>query len=138
MRFPFNDHDGDITPKYANRSVGLYESVQNKGLPGRKLRPREPGAPQDDVQPPAAASVERDADPLFPAPDDVTRPFQLLARDHQREAIRNKQRGHDVEGGSGLREVPDCAAISLPANVIAPAFRMRRRGLIRCSFIRAS
>jgi len=108
MRFPFNDHDGDITPKYPNRSVGLYESVQNKRSTGPEAA-TEPGAPQDDVQPPAAASVERDADPLFPAPDDVTRPFQLLARDHQREAIRNKQRGHDVEGGSGLREVPDCA-----------------------------
>src|SRR5882762_11095497 len=80
MRFPFNDQDGDITRKYANRSVGLYESVQTKGLPDRKLRRREPGAPQDGVQPPAAASVERDADPLFPAPDDATRPFQLLAR----------------------------------------------------------
>jgi hypothetical protein len=69
----------------------------------------KPGAPQDGVQPPAAASVERDADPLFPAPDDVTRPVQLLARDHQREAVGNKQRGHNFECGPGLREISDGA-----------------------------
>jgi hypothetical protein len=56
-----------------------------------------------------APSVERHAHPFFLAPDDVTRPLQLLGLNDQRETIRNENRGYDFQRGPGLRKVANRA-----------------------------
>lgn len=53
-------------------------------------------------RPAEAASVECDADPSFPAPDDAARPPGLVGLNRHREAVRNKERAHDFERCSGI------------------------------------
>ena len=55
------------------------------------------------------ALIERHADPLFLAPDDVARLFEIFARHEQREAVGDEQRRHDFERGSGVGHVADGA-----------------------------
>ena len=47
--------------------------------------------------PTEAALPERDADPFFFAPDDVTGPLGLSARHKKREAVRDKERRHNLK-----------------------------------------
>jgi len=56
-----------------------------------------------------AASIERDADPSFPAPDDVTRPLQGMGWNDQRKAVGDEKRGYDFERGASLGEVANRA-----------------------------
>jgi hypothetical protein len=54
-------------------------------------------------------SIERHADPPFPAPDDVARPAYLRALNDQGETVGNEQRGHDFERRPRIRNVANGA-----------------------------
>jgi hypothetical protein len=56
-----------------------------------------------------AASIERDAHPSFPAPDDVTRPLQWMGWNDERKALGDEKRGYDFERGASLGEVANRA-----------------------------
>jgi hypothetical protein len=56
-----------------------------------------------------AASIEGDADPSFPAPDDVTGPLQWMGWNDERKAVGDEKRGYDFERGAGLGEVANRA-----------------------------
>jgi len=83
---------------------------------------------------PDAGLVERDADPFLLAPGDAARSFQLFRSHKKREALRDEQRRHGFERGSGLRDVSTVQSIPRPPNSMVPAFNLRRRGTTRvCS-----
>jgi hypothetical protein len=54
---------------------------------------------------------QSNATPIRFAPDDVTRPLQLLGLNDQRETIRNEKRGYDFQRGPGLRKVATVQSI---------------------------
>ena len=56
-----------------------------------------------------AASIECDAHPSFPAPDDVTRPLQWMGWNDERKALGDEKRGYDFERGASLGEVANRA-----------------------------
>jgi len=62
-----------------------------------------------DSLPIGAASIERDADPSFPAPDDVTRPLQWMGWNDERKAVGDEKGGYDFERGAGLGDVANRA-----------------------------
>jgi hypothetical protein len=70
------------------------------------IKLRQPDRSGDDkVQADTSASIEGDADPSFPAPDDVTRPLQWMGWDDEREAVGNEKRGYHFERGASLGKV---------------------------------
>jgi hypothetical protein len=73
--------------------------------------------------PGGAPLVERDADPFFPAPDDVARPADLVGLNDQREAVGNEKRGEDFERGPGCREVANRAVEGAAAERDRPGFQ---------------
>ena len=66
---------------------------------------------------PDAGLVERDADPFLLAPGDAARSFQLFRSHRKREALRDEQRRHDFERGSGLGDVSNGAVDSSAAEL---------------------
>jgi hypothetical protein len=75
-----------------------------------------------------APSVERHPQPFFLAPDDVTRPLQLLALNDRRETIRKKSGVATSSAAPVSESLRTVQSIVPPPNEMVPAFRMRWRG----------
>ena len=69
------------------------------------------------------ALVERDADPIFFAPNYVAGPLDLIACYKKREAVRNEQRGDYFERSTGFRDVPNDAVNPAAAELNRSSFQ---------------
>jgi hypothetical protein len=54
-------------------------------------------------------SIERNPNPAFPAPDDAARPAETVGLNDQGEPVRNEERGDDLKGSAGVRDIADRA-----------------------------
>ena len=75
------------------------------------------GSNQLDHFVPNRGLVERDAYTFFLAPNDMASPLELIARDKEREAVGDKQRGHDFERSPCLGQVANDAVNSTAAEL---------------------
>jgi hypothetical protein len=69
------------------------------------------------------ALIERDADPLFFAPDHMTGHVKPVSREHQREVFGDANRAGDVQRRPGIRHIADHAIDGAAAELDGPGLQ---------------